>query len=99
MAIVFNPFTSNFDMVDDNGGATSIGTNGSFILGDWTLVGQIYELEVVHMLETSQPVVTLYEGVNQVLADIEVLTTNSIKVKVSSNPDGRFAGNISLIKP
>ena len=74
-----------------------------FNVGNWSLVGDFYEISVTqgtHLRGTALGI-QVFElvGVDykEVIADTEVMASGDVKVTISSNPDLRFAGRITII--
>lgn len=71
-----------------------------FETGDWINQSNVYwYINVTHNLGTTTPIVEVFDDTSSVMVDrTEVVDGNTVKIGVVYNPDGRFAGSISIIK-
>ncbi len=71
----------------------------SFTEEDWVLDGDFYYLIFNHNLSARPVIVQLWKNNALVFPDsVEIIDDDNIKIKVSSDPDNKFAGDIIVIK-
>lgn len=99
MPYKFNPFTGNLDLVNTATPSTGNGTEVSFVVGDWQLIGGLYRLDLQHNLETLSITFDLFDDSGAfVIADrTEILNTNNVRLFTSVDPDCRFEGKAVII--
>lgn len=67
---------------------------------DWTLDGDTYYRTINHALNSSQVIVQVWETSGNTLVGmekVEIVDANNVKIRVTSDPDNRFAGRVVVM--
>ena len=97
-----NPFTGDFEVVDDcnsGGGGPANGSSIPFVIGDWVLSAGLYYLDLQHNLESERVIIELFDDSKDKL-DVHrttILNTNTVRIYTTYDPDCRFNGTANII--
>lgn len=80
------------------GAESSDGVCIDFVIGDWSLSGGNYIIDLSHNLGIENVSTTIFEGVNRISVDLETkIDSNKYRLRVPQIPDLRFAGKACFI--
>jgi hypothetical protein len=70
-----------------------------FLIADWSVSGAYYILDIVHSLNSTDPVVQIRKDGRIIQVDsVENVDADTTRLKVPVDPDLRFDGVVSIVK-